>query len=196
VSVSFGLFRLAVREPDYRPSSGQASKAVAPIETFRKAIRTYHDEGEQAARDGIALTSTYWTINPRGKTLADNYHASFDRYVALDGGDARQVYDTGVKQDMKIADEILKLYVDVLAYDLRGHTARIALWDVSLPSEEQAGVIAAPVAQLLVNAVGADRARSVALWHLRTGKVLEIGVNVALAQTAEAEAAVRRVASR
>ncbi|MGO9762688.1 MAG: hypothetical protein ACLP1Q_15645 [Solirubrobacteraceae bacterium] len=194
MSVSFGLFRLAVRDLSYRPKPpGQSSAPVTPIMTFRKAICTYHDEGQQAALDGISLTSDYWTTNPRGKTLADNYYTSFGRYVALDALDPRQTYDTGVRCDLKIAGEVLKLYVDALVYDTQGHTARIALWDVPLPSEQQASVMAAPVAQMLLDAVGEERARSVALWHLRSGRVLEVDVGVALGHIAEAAAAVRRV---
>lgn len=196
MSVSFGLFRKAVREPEYRlkPGGGD-SAAVTPIGTFRRAIRVYHQSGEAAALAGISLTADYYTKAGRGKTLADNYRASFSRYSTLDAADGRNVYSAGLKKDVKLADETLGLTIDALVYGPHGHTARVALWDLSLPSEEEAAVIAAPLARALVEAVGEERAFSVALWHLRTGKVLELPVSGALARLGDAERAVLRVAN-
>jgi hypothetical protein len=198
MSVSFGLFRKAVREPEYRLKPGGSNSrggAVTPIGTFRRAIRVYHDKGEQAALAGISLTSDYYTRDPRGKTLADNYRDSFARYIALDAADGRSAYTAGLKQDVELAGEILGLTIDALVYGARGHTARVALWDLSLPSEAEATVIAAPLARALVEAVGEERAHSVALWHLRSGKVLELPVASAMARIGDAEEAVGRVAS-
>ncbi len=196
MSVSFGLFRKAVREPAYRlkPGSG-GSGAVTPIGTFRRAIRVYHQSGEPAALAGISLTSDYYTKEGRGKTLADNYRASFSRYIALDAADGRSAYAAGLKQDVELAGETLSLTTDALVYGPRGHTARVALWDLSLPSEAEAAVIAAPLARALVQAVGEERAYSVALWHLRSGKVLEVPVSSALMRIGDAEEAVARVAT-
>jgi hypothetical protein len=194
--VSFGLFRRAVREPTYRtvPSTGPTSPPITPILTFRKAICTYHRAGRQTALDEISLPSPYWRTNPRGKTLARNYRESLETYFSLDVADGRRTYDVGVKQSLAIAGEVLSIYMDALVYATTAHTARIALWDVPMPSRYEASVMALPIIEALQAAVGDERARSVAFWHLRSATIIEVGRAEALSRAADASDAVRRAA--
>jgi hypothetical protein len=186
MTVSFSLFRRAVREPSYRtvPGATPTSTPITPIGTFRKAICCYHTDGRQPAIDGIALTSDYWRKDPRGKSVARNYRNSLDTYFRLDAADGRPTYDVGVREQVMVSGQPLGVYIDALVYRATAHTARIALWDVPLPSAEQAAVVAAPVMEALEHAVGSDRAHSVAFWHLRTGAVIEVDLAIADVQRA------------
>jgi hypothetical protein len=194
--VSFALFRRAVREPGYRtvPGSGPSSPPITPIGTFRKAICSYHQSGQQAALDGILLKADYWRRDPRGKSLARNYRSSLETYFKLDAADGRPTYDVGVKQPVTVSGEILTVYMDALVYRLASHSARIALWDVPQPSAVEAAVMASPVIDALEKAVGEDRAQSVAFWHLRSGTVIEVDSATARAKAALAADAVGRAA--
>ena len=196
MSVSFGTFRMAVRDPQFRTDpSATGNVAFAPVSTFRKAVRVYHqEESRQAARAAVSLSSPYWTENPRGITLANNYRASLERYFELDGRDGRHSFDVGVRPTVDVEGIDLNLYIDALVYDLFGHAARICLWDRALPTEQQAAVMAAPVALGLRQTVGDDRAREVAFWHLRTGLVLPVPVAAALTELPTAADAVARAA--
>ena len=196
MTVSFSLFRRAVREPSYRtvPGATPTSPPITPIGTFRKAIGRYHVHGRQTALDGIALTADYWRVDPRGKSVARNYRESLETYFRLDAVDGRAVYDVGIRDQVIVSGQALGMYIDALVYRVAAHTARIALWDVPQPSLDQAAVVAAPVMETLENAVGADRAHSVAFWHLRTGVVIEIDRATANAQASRAAEAVRRAA--
>ena len=196
MSVSFGTFRAAVRDPEFRTDPNAARNlAFAPVSTFRKAVRVYHQEGSrEAALGAVSLTSPYWTENARGMTLASNYRASLDRYIELDSSDGRRYFDAGARPTVDIAGIDLNLYIDVLVYDLFGHYARICLWDRALPTEQQAAVMAAPVALGLQQIVGEDRAREVAFWHLRTGRILPVTVASAFAELPAAADAVARAA--
>jgi len=193
--VSFGVFRMAVREPGFRAVPSAASTGGPnPIQTFRKAICTYHQSGRQAAIDGISLPSPYWRSDARGKTLAQNYRRSLDTYMSLDGADGRQAYDTGVNQRLAVGGEILSIYMDALVYSGTAHTARLALWDVPQPSRAQAEIMASPIITALENDVGQDRAHSVAFWHLRSATVIEVSASDARAKAVAAADAVRRAA--
>jgi hypothetical protein len=196
MSVSFGTFRAAVRDPQFRTDpNGTASAPIAPVSTFRKAVCVYHQEGStEAALNALSLPSPYWRENPRGRTLATNYRASLDRYFELDRADGRRFFDVGVHPTLDIDGVALNLYIDVLVYDLFGHAARICLWDLSIPTEEQAAVMAAPVALGLRQIVGEDRAREIAFWHLRSGIVLPVSVADALTELPAAADAVARAA--
>jgi hypothetical protein len=194
--VSFGVFRLAVRDRGFRTDPGAAPSAppIVPVLTFRKAISTYHQSGRQAAIDGISLPSSYWRTDPRGKTLAQNYRRSLDTYMSLDAADGRPTYDVGVKQQVRISGEVLNVHMDALVYAAGAHTARIALWDVPEPSREQAAIMGSPIITALENEVGVVRAHSVAFWHLRSGTVIEISASDARARAGAAADAVRRAA--
>jgi hypothetical protein len=196
VSVAFGTFRVAVRDPQFRTDpNATRNVAFAPVSTFRKAVRVYHQEGSrQAALGAISLASPYWTENPRGITLANNYRASLDRYFELDSADGRRYFDVGARPTVDVGGIDLNLYIDTLVYDLFGHYARICLWDLALPSEQQAAVMAAPVALGLQQIVGDDRAQEVAFWHLRTGRILPVTVASALSELPAAAEAVGRAA--
>lgn len=194
--VSFGLFRRAVRDPGYRvaPGGPKGPVPVTPIATFRKAVCTFHQLGADAARSGISLKADYWRKNARGKTVARIYGESLERYFALDATDGRASYDAGVRQAVPIGGETLNVYIDALVYRGARHTARIVLWDVPIPSEEEAATMAAPLMQALETAVGKDRAHSVEFWHLRSGKVFTIRKAMAQARAADAADALRRAA--
>jgi hypothetical protein len=194
--VSFGVFRRAVRDRGYRTVIGgpRGPVPVTPIATFRKAICNFHQLGADAARAGVSLTSDYWRTNARGKTLARNYADSLDRYFALDAADGRASYDAGVRQAVNIAGETLNVYIDALVYHGAQHTARVVLWDVPIPSEEEAATMAAPIIEALEAAVGEDRTHSVEFWHLRSGKVFVMGKAMAQARAADAADAVKRAA--
>lgn len=194
--ISFGLFRRAVRDPNYRTTRGAPNGPVpvTPNSTFRKAICNYHDIDADAARSGISLTADYWRNNARGKTLARNYRDSLERYFALDAADGRASYDAGVKQAVTIDGQQMNVYIDALVYRGAQHTARVVLWDVPMPTEEEAATMAAPVMKALEAAVGEDRAFSIEFWHLRSGKVFVIGKVMAQARASAAADAVRRAA--
>ena len=193
--VSFGVFRLAVRDPGFRTVPGAPSSGGPnPIKTFRKAVCTYHQTGRQAAIDGISLPSSYWRADARGKTLAQNYRRSLDTYMSLDVADGRRTYDAGVKQPVAMGGEILSVYMDALVYSGAAHTARIALWDVPEPSRGQAEIMASPIITALEKEVGEDRAHSVSFWHLRSGTVIEVSASDAWAKAVAAADAVRRAA--
>jgi hypothetical protein len=194
--VSFGLFRLAVRDKSYRaaPDGPSGPPPITPITTFRKAICNFHHSGRDAARGGISLTADYWRNDARGKTLARNYGLSLERYFSLDAADGRASYDAGVREAVTIASEMLGVYIDALVYHGTQHTARIALWDVPVPTDDEAATMAAPVMEVLKAAVGEDRAHSVELWHLRTGKIFTIDKAAAQAKAPDAADALRRAA--
>jgi len=195
MAVSFGVFRRAVREPGFRTVPGPAtSSPIVPIGTFRRAICTYHQSGRAAAIAGLSLPSAYWRTDPRGKTLAANYRRSLDTYISLDVADGRRTYDVGVKEPVTISGEVLNVYMDALVYAAAAHTARIALWDVPQPSPTEAEVMASPIISALEKEVGDERAHSVAFWHLRSGKVIEVSAADAHAQAAAAADAIRRAA--
>jgi hypothetical protein len=195
MTVPFGVFRKAVREPSFRAVPGSPTNSpIVPIGTFRRAICTYHQSGRAAALAGISLPSPYWRADPRGKSLANNYRRSLDTYIALDIADGRPSYDVGVKRAATIAGEVLNVYMDALVYDAAEHTARLALWDVPQPAATEAAVMASPVIAALEKEVGEDRAHSVAFWHLRSGTVIEVSADDAHAQAGRAADAVRRAA--
>jgi hypothetical protein len=195
MTVSFGLFRQAVRDPGYRTVAGGAkSVAITPIGTFRKAICTYHQAGRQAALDGISLPSRYWRTDPRGKTLAGNYRSSLETYFKLDTAEPGRAYDAGIRRPVAIGGEILNVYIDALVYAPAGHAARIALWDVPVPDSREASIMASPIIEALREAVGEERARSVAFWHLRSATLIRVEAETALAQAFRAADAVRRAA--
>jgi hypothetical protein len=196
VSVSFGTFRAAVRDPQFRTDpDAPGNRAFAPVSTFRKAVCEYHRQGSrQAARGAVSLTSPYWTQNPRGRTLARNYGASLDRYFELDAADGRRYFDVGIRPKVDVGGVELSLYIDALVYDLFGHAARLCLWDLALPTEEQAAVMAAPVTVALQQIVGEERAREVTFWHLRTGLVLPVQARTALRELPAARDAAARAA--
>lgn len=196
MTVSFALFRKAVRDPGFRTVVGgkPSSPPITPIGTFRKAICTYHRFGKTAAFSGIALKSTYWRTNPRGKSLARNYRDSLAMYFALDARDGRRSYDVGVREQIIVSGQALTVYMDALVYDRADHGARVALWDVPQPSAHEAAVMAWPVMAALEAAVGLQRAHSVAFWHLRTGTVIEVDNLTAKVEAADAADAVLRAA--
>lgn len=194
--VSFGIFRRAVRDRGYRtvPGGPKGPPPVTPIGTFRKAICNFHNQGADAARGGVSLKADYWRKDARGKTLARNYGESLERYIKLDAADGRGSYDVGVKQTVVVGGEPLSVYIDALVYRGAQHTARVALWDVPIPTETEAATMAAPIIEALATAVGDDRAHSVEFWHLRSGKVFAIDKAMARAQAPDAADAVRRAA--
>jgi hypothetical protein len=194
-NVSFGTFRKAVREPTFRNTPGAMGSAPrTPIGTFRKAVRVYHDDGAQAALQGLNLPSDYWRRPGRGRTLANNFRDSLRTYFRLDQQDGRPCFDSGVKEVVALGDETLNVYIDALVYDLFGHAARLALWDVAVPSHADAAVIATPVAVALHQVVGVQRTAEVSLWHLRTGQRFTVPADEALAHRDEATEALARAA--
>ena len=95
---------------------------------------------------------------------------------------------------MTIDGEQINVYIDALVYRGAQHTARVVLWDVPVPTEEEAATMAAPVMQALEAAVGEDRAYSIEFWHLRSGKVFVTDKVMAQARAGAAADAVRRAA--
>lgn len=193
MSVSFGIFRRAVREPTFRNEPG-GSPPITPISTFRKAVRVYHREGVDRALASPTLTSPHWRLPGRGRTLANNYRDCLQRYIALDALDARTFVDAGITETVVLGNDEVNVVLDVILLNRTGHVGRVLLWDTSILDRRLAQITAAPALLALQQLVGESRAQTIEIWHLRSGTQFEFTAHEALAELPEAVAAVQRVA--
>lgn len=166
--------RSAVTNPGYRiPTKRKGGPSTDS--SVRKAIRTYHESGAEAAWAGLesGLSNKYWS-SEQGLTKAKNARDMLDNYLRLATPDKRVgVGFTG--RSIEWSGHEIAASVDVILSESRGQVGRICLTNViprPLTDTERALIVAAPLQGLLrefEHRIFDNVIADLELWELRTG---------------------------
>lgn len=174
--VTFGMYRVGVREPATTLGSYAAARAGVPIVTpasmARAAIVRHHRDSPAAARDRLHRSfrdSDYW--GPKGRPQPQGWAAvirrCYDTYAQLTQSDARPAFTAGFDRDIDLPPDVLAVYVDVILLDAAGYVPRLVLWDDNDPTAQRALAFAAPAWRAAENELGDGRVARVEVWSLR-----------------------------
>jgi hypothetical protein len=174
--VTFGMYRVGVREPNTTLGSYAAARGdapiVTPISTARSAITRHHRESPQAARGRLVQSfrgSDYW--GPKGRPQARGWAAAivrcYDTYAHLTSHDRRPAFATALERDLELAPDVLAVHVDVVLLDDGGYVPRLVLWDDNELTAARAVQFAAPAWRVMEDDLGEGRVPAVEVWSLR-----------------------------
>jgi hypothetical protein len=191
--VTFFDFRQAVADPTYRPSTNR-SPFPNPGTVLRAAVKTYHEEGYEAAQRRLDKGfGGYFSREGSPAGMARVARANFDVYVKLDGLDGRPVFDTGVRRVLNFGADELVVTLDVLLLDPDGYVGRIVLWgEVPPMSHAQLELFATPAILAMRQSLGRDRVVAIEIWEIRTETVTRIGNERADAREMEVRGMLQR----
>jgi len=195
VRVTFGTFRVGVREPGFRISTaGPVPTFPTAVASLRKAVRVFHRDGPSEARRALtqSLAGPYWQAGS-GLGKANMAHDLLARYVSFAEADGRSAFDFDVETDVVLGPDVIAVKIDVALMDPSGQAGRLLLWDTRPCTREQALVLAAPTSQALAQELGADRVANVGVWHLRDAQRYEFDYAEASDALPSAQSALRRI---
>jgi hypothetical protein len=197
--ITVGELKKAARNPDHRKGTG-GSPPVTPIPVAAAAVRRYHRVGTNAAYQYITTTfeqSSYWgpSGRPQARTWAANIVECFDSYAELAGQDERAVFQSGIATDVAVGANAVGVTVDVILIDEGGYVGRHLLWDSPELTQDDAEILAAPIAAALEAELGAGRVVGIEVWQLRSREQILVTADVALARLPEVAEIVARYVS-
>lgn len=174
--VTFGMYRVGVREPNTTLGSYAAGRGdapiVTPISTARSAVTRHHRESPQAARERLLRSfrdSQYW--GPKGRPQARGWAAAivrcYDTYAQLTSQDRHPSFATALERDLDLPPDALGVHVDVVLLDNAGYVPRLVLWDDNELTASRAVQFAAPAWRVMEDDLGEGRVSAVEVWSLR-----------------------------
>jgi hypothetical protein len=194
--ITFGTFRAGIRDPAITVSLLTSTRSFpSPVALATAAIKRYHRDGLVVAEQQLNRSlSGYWSGTPQRKGWANSIRSAFENYIQMDINDSRTIFSTGFSRDIQLAGNQLATYVDVLLLDGRGYAGRVALWDASETTAENARIIAAACFQAMEEELGQGRVTEVNIWKLRTRVQHTVDRPTALSALPSAAAVVARMA--
>lgn len=191
--VTLAEMKGAARDPTKRRAApGQDPGFPTPMPSASSAVRRLHREGP--ARATVVLNQSFdrsghWGPNgpPQAKGWANAIRESFDTYVELSGHDDRPVLSHSINRNVEVGNHEVGVKLDVVLLDDEGYVGRYLLWDIPLPTLDEAALLAAPIVVAMQAELGADRVAGVEIWHLRNRAEFFISAADALAQLREVE---------
>jgi hypothetical protein len=174
--VTFGMYRVGVREPVTTLASYGAANSgtpiVTPISTARSAIARHHRESPATARAELHRSfrdSDYW--GPKGRPSARGWAAAirrcYDTYAQLTQSDSRPAFTTRMDRDINLPPDTLAVYIDVVLLDAGGYVPRLVLWDDNELTADRALAFGAPAWRAAEDELGDGRVAHVEVWSLR-----------------------------
>lgn len=188
----------AARDPAKRRAPpGQDAGFPTPMPAANSAVRRLHREG--AARATVVLNQSFdrsghWGLSgpPQARGWANSIRDCFDAYVEMSGSDGRPVLSHAINRNVHVGVHEVGVRLDVVLLDDEGYVGRYLLWDVPIPSIEEATLLAGPIVVAMEDELGAGRVAGVEVWHLRTRAQFFVPYNDAQGTLDELERVVAR----
>jgi hypothetical protein len=184
-----GGFKASLKDPARR-AGAHGSAPPTPMTMANTAVRTFHRDGEFAARQYLTRTiqrSPYW--GPTGPTNAHSWANSildyFDTYITLATADTRRWLPMTVSSDPQFGAHTVGVRLDVVLLDGQGYVARIPLWEKGPLDAHVMETLACPILAAVGDELGAAKAVGVDFWHLRTSAATHVPARTALARQAD-----------
>jgi hypothetical protein len=192
--LTFGQFRTAVANPDWRPSDPRPQWPTT-TSTLNSAVRTYYSEGlDSAYRRLDRGLSGYFARPGRPAGMARRARALFDVYVNYAADDPGPAFAFGVSQDVPLIGADVQATADVVFYAEDGYVARVILWGTAPLTAPSARVLGALTFLGMDAQLGSGRTSSVDVWHIRSGTLVSLDRSVLPDGSTAAEAIVGRLA--
>ncbi len=196
--VTLAELKSASRDVSKRRSPpGTTTGFPTPMPTAASGVRRLHREG--STRATVVLNqafdrSQHWGPNgpPQAKGWANSIRESFDTYVEMSGDDSRPVLGYTIDRNVQVGTHEVGVKIDVILLDDLGYVGRYLLWDIPVPSADEAALLAAPIVVALEEELGEGRVAGVEVWHLRTETPFYVSSDDALSRLGEAAAIVAR----
>jgi len=163
---------------------------VLPTTIARKAIRTYHEEGEAAAIEYVRQSKlTPWS-GSRHRSLASSASNVIDgisAYFTADQADGRPVIGLGREVVVPLRSGPVKARLDAILEGSNGLVGRVVLWDGPDFTVVQAPLIASAYSEAMRQLFPEKKIESICVWQGRRQTREEIAFRTAQAQLRRAD---------
>lgn len=190
--------RQAVLDPKYRPPAPGTPRApmISTAGSLRKAIRTFHDDGEAAARAALRDSlSNYFARPGRPQTQAALARQALDTYIRLSAEDDRDAFLPHGRVDAPVGADSVAGDVDAVLLDPAGYVGRLLLFGpIPQPlSDPQLEMLAyAPVTALVAEFDG-ERVQGIDVWEVRLERIVNVPARNALRRDADVRRLIDRI---
>lgn len=182
-----------VREPGSVPAGGALGAPPAfltvPTTVARKAVKTYHLEGVEAARAYVQESKLQaWSAhrNPSMKSNALNTLAGIEAYFAADRAVGRNVLDIGRTTVIELPAGPIKVFLDVVLEDGNDLASRSVFWDGLEFLADHASTAAAVYALAMRQIYPGQTITTIGVWQGRHQSQIEVPFGTAIRQRGRA----------
>jgi hypothetical protein len=192
---TFGTFKYAVRQPNFRlATAGPAQVYANTTQSLRKAMRIFHMSGERDAQRALeqSLSGAYWRsdIGAGKKRVARELLAA---YATMARADGRPHAGFDIKSDVAVGADVIQVVIDAVFFEgTAQYVPRLVIWDTTGASRAEARTLVAPLVVALEQEYGPRTAAIAQLFDVRRANVFEFDRSHSLAGMPDVEAVLRR----